>query len=239
MVLGDAGAMTLARFPNKYGDGTDNLIENAHETLDGNHIVVDHPMLTRRFPDYHTMDGLLLYGYLTTGWYKDLLSTDEYNAETGVFRIPHPEQGRMGHLRYLALDGFDSRAWSKIAVVNVSEELDAPGEFWIDAESETLYVFDPDGDYHITGGGSASMITAVGTEYLTFRGLSFKNSEGHMIHAANHPRGITIDGCTFVGCSGITSIVIPSRVTRIDQGAFASTGITRWNQRFAPLSISG
>ena len=27
MVLGESGAMTLARFPNKYGDGTDNLLE--------------------------------------------------------------------------------------------------------------------------------------------------------------------------------------------------------------------
>ncbi len=199
LILGDDGEMNLARFPDKYSDGTDALIEGAHETLDDDHIVVDHPLLTKRIDKYHTTDGLLLYGYLTTGWYKDLLSTDEYNPETHVFHIPHPEQARMGHLRYIALDGFDSRHWSNIAIVNISEELDAKGEYWVDENTGTFYVYDPAGGYHFTGGGE-TMLTLTGTSYLTLRGIDLRNSLGRMIRAGDNV-GLTFENCVFSGCA--------------------------------------
>ena len=205
LVLGDGGAMTLARFPNKYEDGTDQLIAGAHENTDENHMLVDHTMLTKRIDAYRTTDGLLLYGYLTTGWYKDLLETDEYDRTTHKFHIPHPEQARMGSLR---VGEIDMRGWSQVAIVNISEELDAKGEFWIDAENEVFYVYDPEGDCHITGGGSASMITFDGVNYLTLRGINFRNSNGRMIYAGGHPIGMEIDGCSFVGCAAVNMVSV-------------------------------
>ena len=202
LVLGESGGLTLARFPNKYSDGTDNLINEAGENTDDHHTVIDHALLLKRMRTYHTMDGLLLYGYLTTGWYKDLLETDGYDWDTNEFYIPHPEQARMGTLR--RLPEFDSRAWNKTAIVNVSEELDAAGEFWIDKASETFYIYAPEGDYHITGGGT--MVTLRGTQFVTFRGLDFKNCDGYMIQGYGHPRGTTIDGCSFVGCAAGTMV---------------------------------
>ncbi|MBR3991807.1 MAG: S-layer homology domain-containing protein [Clostridia bacterium] len=202
LVLGESGGLTLARFPNKYSDGTDNLLNEAGENTDDYHTVIDHTLLLKRMRTYHTMDGLLLYGYLTTGWYKDLLETDGYDWDTNEFYIPHPEQARMGSLR--RLPEFDSRAWNKTAIVNVSEELDAAGEFWIDKTTGTFYVYAPEGDYHITGGGD--MITLKGTQYVTFRGLDFKNCDGYMINGFGHPRGTTIDGCSFVGCAAGTMV---------------------------------
>ncbi|MBR7033220.1 MAG: S-layer homology domain-containing protein [Clostridia bacterium] len=199
LVLGDNGEMTLARFPNKYSDGTDALIQGAHETLDDDHIQILVSLLTRKFEKYHTTEGLLLYGYLTTGWYKDLLSTDEYDPATGIFHIPHPEQSRAGHLRYIALDGFDSRFWSNIAVVNISEELDAKGEYWIDSTSGTFYVYEPEGGYHFTGGGE-TMLTLNSVSYVTLRGLDFRNSLGKMIWAGDNV-GLTFEGCVFSGCA--------------------------------------
>ncbi|MBR3991686.1 MAG: S-layer homology domain-containing protein, partial [Clostridia bacterium] len=206
LILGDDGEMVLARFPDKYSDGTDALLGQAHETLDDSHILVDHPLIVRRFNTYHTMDGLLLYGYLTTGWYKDLLSTDEYNAETGVFHIPHPEQSRAGHLRYVALDGFDSRHWSNIAIVNISEELDAPGEFWIDESTGTFYVYEPSGGYHFTGGGG-TMLALADTDYVTLRGLNFRNSLGRMVRADDNV-GLAFEECVFSGCADDSMISV-------------------------------
>ena len=205
LILGDDGEMTLARFPNKFPDGSDNLLGGSHENIDDYHIRIDNYLFLKKLESYHTTEGLLLYGYLTTGWYKDLLGTADYDPETHVFRIPRPEQARMGYLR--RLPEFDSKEWSKVAVVNVSEELDAAGEYWIDAETSTFYVFDPEGDYHFTGGEN-SMLTVIGTEYLTLRGLSFKNSDPFMIWADYHPRGLTLDRCTFSGCAADRAVVV-------------------------------
>ena len=198
LILSDSGACILARFPNMYEDGTDQLFANAGEAIDKNHIVIDFLLLKKRIDKYHTTEGLLLYGYLTTGWYKDTLETADYDPATGSFLIPHPEKARMGGLRLLP--EFDSREWNKTAVLNISEELDAAGEYWVDKETGTFYVYDPSGDYHFTGGGE-TMLSLNGTEYITLRGLDFKNSLGRMIKATDHPRGLTIEECTFAGCA--------------------------------------
>ena len=209
MVMGDDGECTLARYPNKFSDGTDDLLPGCGYTIDGNHIRITLSFLKNKIAKYHAPEELYLYGYLTTGWYKDLLETSGYTlseSEDFDFLIPHPEKARMGYLRYLELDGFDSAFWNKTAVVNASEELDAAGEYWINKNTGTFYVYSPSGDYHFTGGGD--MITISGTEYLTFRGLDFKNSDGFMINATGHPRGMTIDGCSFVGCTADSMVRI-------------------------------
>ena len=198
MVLSDEGVCTLARYPNMYGDGTDHLLDYAGETVDEEHIVIDLVILKKRIDNYRTTDGLLLYGYLTTGWYKDTLETDGYDSSTGSFHIPHPEKARMGKLRMLP--EFDSRNWNKTAVVNVSEELDAEGEYWIDGDTGTFYVFSPSGEYRFAGGGD--MITLDSARNIILRGLTFENCEEYMIKAYGHPRGLTIDGCAFSGCAG-------------------------------------
>ncbi|MBQ7475174.1 MAG: S-layer homology domain-containing protein [Clostridia bacterium] len=198
MAMNDDGDLTLARFPNKYADGSDNLLEGSHENIDDTHIRIDNYLILKKLEKYRTTEGLLLYGYLTTGWYKDLLGTADYDPETHVFRIPRPEQARMGYLR--RLPEFDSKAWSKVAVVNVSEELDAAGEFWIDPDAKVFYVYSPSGDYHFTGG--STMLTLEGTEYITLRGIDFKNCDERMIQAVDHPRGLTIEYCSFAGNAG-------------------------------------
>ncbi len=235
LVLGESGGLSLARFPNKYSDGTDNLINEAGENTDDHHTVIDHALLLKRMRTYHTMDGLLLYGYLTTGWYKDLLETDGYDWNTNEFYIPHPEQARMGSLR--RLPEFDSRAWNKTAIVNVSEELDAAGEFWIDKTTGTFYVYAPEGDYHITGGGT--MVTLRGTQFVTFRGLDFKNSDGYMILGNGHPRGTTIDGCSFVGCAAGTMVHLDGGTWLDGTDTLTPFDITVKNSTFSTAASTG
>ncbi|MBQ6262575.1 MAG: S-layer homology domain-containing protein [Clostridia bacterium] len=207
MVTGDDGDCTLARYPNKFPDGTDDLMKGCGYTISETQIRISLSHFKNRIVKYHAPEELYLYGYLTTGWYKDLLETGGYTVdpETGDFDflITHPESARMGSLRY---PEFDSAFWNKTALVNASEELDAAGEYWIDKNTGTFYVFSPSGDYHFTGG--ADMITIYGTEYLTFRGLDFKNATGYMIKADGHPRGMTIDGCTFSGCTAESMVSI-------------------------------
>ena len=210
MVMGEAGECTLARYPNKFPDGTDDLLPGCGYTIDDNHIRITLRFLKSKIERYHAPEELYLFGYLTTGWYKDTLETGGYTVSDDGdfdFLITHPETARMGHLRYLELDGFDSAFWNKTAVINASEELDSSGEYWIDKNTGAFYVYDPSGDYHFTGGGD--MITLGRTEYVSFRGLDFKNSDGFMIYA-DHPRGVTVDGCSFVGCTAPSMVCLES-----------------------------
>ncbi len=197
LLMNDEGPLSLCRWPNKFPDGTDDLFYEVGYTVDENHIRITHPVAINKIAKYHTTENLYLYGYLTTGWYKDILETSDYDYDTHTFYIPHPETSRAGHLRYIELDGFDSAYWNKTALINISEELDYKGEFWIDQDTMVMYVYDPAGDYHFTGGGD--MINIQGTEYITFRGLDFTNCETEMIHANGNPTGLTIEECSFKG----------------------------------------
>ncbi|MBQ7474484.1 MAG: S-layer homology domain-containing protein [Clostridia bacterium] len=234
MVMGENGECTLARFPNKFPDGTDDLMPNCGYTIDDNHIRITLLYFKNRIVKYHAPEELYLYGYLSTGWFKDLLETGGYTVSDGGdldFLITHPDTARMGCLRYLELDGFDSAFWNKTALINASEELDSAGEYWIDKKTNTFYVYSPSGEYHFSGGGD--MITMNGTEYVTFRGLDFKNSDGFMICADGHPRGLTIDGCSFVGCTA-------GSMVRVDGGkAGVPYDVTVRNSFFSTAAAEG
>ncbi|MBQ6262706.1 MAG: S-layer homology domain-containing protein [Clostridia bacterium] len=199
MILSDDGMCTLARFPNVYDDGSDQLIRGAN-TVDENHIVINSILYKNRMKNYHTTDGLILYGYITLGWFKDYIPTGgvQTDPETGdfTFYIPHPENTRGGHLRFEEWFPVD---YYQISVVNISEELDNKGEYWIDPDTMTLYVYSPSGDYNFTG-GSGVMLNLGEADHIALRGLTFRNSAGRMIEG-NGNEDIRIAGCRFTGCS--------------------------------------
>ena len=217
LIFGDDGDLTLARYPNLNADRTDAFAVQVGYTVDPVHIRFNSPDFIKRVAGYHKPEDVYLYGYLTTGWYKDLLETSGYETDPATgsldFIITHPEKARMGHLRFRELDGFDSEFWNKTVTVNASEELDAKGEYWIDPETKTFYVYDPSGTYRFTGGGD--MIVADRACYITFKGLSFKNAGGYMIRAGGHPRGMTVDGCSFFGCAAKQMVTVEGGQTGV------------------------
>ncbi|MBQ6677080.1 MAG: S-layer homology domain-containing protein [Clostridia bacterium] len=205
VMFGDSGAMTVARYPNKYEDGSDNLVSQSEYVSSDNSIRIVSSLLTRRIPNYHTTEGLYLYGFLTTGWYKDLLETDSCTKkEDGYdFGIPHPEKARMGWLRFGEIDMLEE--YSNVAFVNVSEELDAVGEYFVDPSTKTLYVYDPAGSYCFPK--SEIAVNMDHTDYITFRGLTFTAYKESMIKA-DMCHGVTVDLCTVTKCAGDFAINI-------------------------------
>jgi hypothetical protein len=227
MIMGENGTLNLARFPNMYEDGSDQLIQAAR-TESPDSIRVYMPLFNKRVAKYHDVSELILYGYLVWGWYKDLIITDGYTVdeETGdfIYHVPHPEETYLGvGLRYDPefINGF-SYDYDQMAVLNVSEELDAPGEYWIDAEAGEFYVYDPAGEYHFNAGESA-MLTLGKAEYITLLGLDFRNSTDSFIKANDHPRGFTLDRCSFVGNSAMNMI----EITATDRGRALDLLVTR------------
>ncbi len=196
LVLSENGEMTVARYPNKYYDGTDALLQGGH-TVDESHIRVYNQVLRNRILKYKSREGLYLYGYITLGWYKDYIETDEsyIDPETGdpVFHVSNLDRTRGSNLRLE--EGFETDFY-QMAIINIPEELDGEGEFILSRDKNTLYVYDPKGDYVFLNEGD--MITMDHADNISFVGLTLKNTLS-MIIAAEHSHGITIDGCRISG----------------------------------------
>ncbi len=207
-LFSDTGAMHVARYPNMYEDGSDFFLAPG-STVDDCHIRVSNSVFRKRIEKYHTVDGLYFYGYISVGWYKDLVETGGYTASDDglTFYIPNPTWTRGGHLRP---DIWFDEEYLRIALVNVTEELDAPGEFIVDKATKTLYVYDPEGEYSFVEKECA--IDMDRTDYITLRGLtftSFCNSDDHkgsMINGS-YCHGFTLDRCTVTKCAGDQAIM--------------------------------
>ena len=196
LVLSEDGEMTVARYPDKFSDGTDRLMKGGH-TVDDDHISVYNPILRKKILKYQSVEGLYLYGYITLGWYKDYIETDGMtpDPETGdpVFRVVNIENTRGGHLRFG--DGFEYDFY-QMAIINVPDELDVKGEFILSRDKNTLYVYDPAGDYVFVSGGD--MISMDHADYISFVGLTLKNTLASMINA-EHSHNVIMDGCRISG----------------------------------------
>lgn len=88
-------------------------------------------------------------------------------------------------------------------IFNVLEELDSPGEWYLDRENGMLYVYPPEDmtDAEITISLSdKDLITVNGAQYLKFKGLSFCSTRGNGIVVNGN--NIKIENCTVSQLSG-------------------------------------
>ncbi|MBQ3901161.1 MAG: S-layer homology domain-containing protein, partial [Clostridia bacterium] len=199
----DENVLTVARFPNKYGDGSDQLIRNCR-TEDSHHIRVYQRPMKDRIKTYHTTEGLILYGYITYGWYKDYVEIGgvEVEGETGdcILYVPHPENTRAGGLRF---EPWFQTGYFTTALLNVSEELDHDGEYFIDMSTGTMYVFGPVSNIYILREEVA--VTMDHADYITFLGIGITDYNTGFVKATKC-HGITFDRCVFRRCAGESPI---------------------------------
>ncbi len=207
-LFSDQGICTVARFPNKYTNGTDQLFEGA-ETTSLNTIKLYNPQLIRRMTKYSDISGLKIYGKITYEWFKDTLSVGSYDYDTLQMSISDVYNARSymftGGLRW-EYDKNGKLVYKediKLAFLNMPEDLDVDGEFWVDQENSVLYVYDPSGDYHMVI--KEDMINMDMTDDITFRGFDFRNSRDSFI-SGSYCHGISIDQCSFRCCGGMFAI---------------------------------
>jgi len=134
-------------------------------------------------------------------------------------------------IEFASITNYDITYSSTYYFINIFEEIDLPGEYYIDRESGTLYFYPPVGcgdDCVITFADYDSQhIIIAGAEYLTFRNLTFEysNSDEPMISC-------TSSNCTFDGLvlrsgmgSGILGDGYNITVKNCDVSDFAANGI--------------
>ena len=190
------GRLDAARYPNKPAESFDDIyLEGVAEGIAKGQTRI--APLTNRFKSYHTVEGAKMIGCIGNEYWKNVFPLTGFDPETGII---HYEPLRSEGLSPYAIGVF---------FINVSEELDTNNESYVDPETKTLYVYNPQEEEYIV---SASEHFAVldGAGYLTFRGIDFEGclGDGFLINAD----GVEFDRCKIFGISGESGI----RVTGVD-----------------------
>ena len=221
-LFSDAGVCDVARYPDRYPDGSDQFFRAA-ETYDWYNLNVFNTVLQRRFASYDdsVFPEMRIYGYILRGFRKDAYEIKSYDRETHLLAVGATTATEFGGLLRLGWRDSDGEG-IRMIVQNVPSELTAKGEYWVDRSTGTLYVYDPEGDYHIplphgekrlrgvpdyeTGNGYAAApaycgIYAENAGYITLRGLRFTDCVGEFI-VGFRTSGFEIDRCSFDRCTG-------------------------------------
>ena len=109
------------------------------------------------------------------------------------------------NLKYGTDFGITNRQSRRWKAVNLLEEIDMPGEWYIDRNTMLMYYYPP---YGLADGATLEMTVfqddffqLSGASNITFEGLTFTQSGGSAIDGYHNPdnviRNITIDKCTF------------------------------------------
>lgn len=181
----DGVPQTLARWPN--GDEWSTLA-SASEGEFG--VAIEPERLAR----WAAADDLWVHGYWTYDWadsYEKVVAVDVAARTLGT-APPHGVYGYKAGKRFYAL--------------NLIEELDAPGEYWLDRKTGTLYAWPPDSGETILSRLEAPLIRVTDAENVTLERLTLACSRGEGIQIAGG-RNVTVAGCTVRGL-GTSGIVI-------------------------------
>ena len=179
----DGVPQILARWPN---DNEWSTLVSGGESKFG--IKVEPERLAR----WAGADELWVHGYWTYDWadsYEKVISIDT-TTQTLTTEPPHGVYGYKAGKRFYAL--------------NLIEELDSPGEYWLDRQTGTLYAWLPGPGERVLSTLEAPLITVSEAHNLSLECLTLACSRGEGIQIVGGS-DVTVAGCTLrsLGTSGI------------------------------------
>ena len=175
--------------------------------------------LADRMKGWQELEKAWLWGYLTVDWafctnlidtfdYENLIMTTKFCSRYGV------------------------RDDAAYYYFNVFEELDAPGEWYLDHENCVVYLYQPEDMEDCTIEMSIStenLLEIKEAEHLTFRGFTLQGTRGDAVNATGN--NLTVEYCWIhnVGGSGViiygyNNLVGNNEVTRTGMGGIELGG---------------
>ncbi len=141
-----------------------------------------------------------VHGYWAWDWANSYERVESLDTATRLIRTAPP----------YGLYGF--RAGQRYYFLNVLEELDSPGEYWVDREAGKMYFWEPEGEV-ASGEGDAgleacatgrevwvsvleeALVSLQGAEYVTLQGVTLEYARGNGVEMSGSSH------CRLVGCT--------------------------------------
>ena len=164
------------------------------------------------------VDEIILHGYWCWDWYDEFLKVKSIDAKIReiFIREPHSGYGYCKGQRYYAF--------------NILEELDTPGEWYLDREKGILYFWPPaprsEGRAFVSL-LETPLIALENTSYVTIRGLNLEFSRGSGISVNGGSRNL-VAGCTLRNLGATAALIeggARNGITGCDVSDVASGGI--------------
>lgn len=171
-----------------------------------------------RVLSWNNREDLFVRGHYRFIWYRDDTEVTELYSDSDTMLLPYS-------------NGWNPIEGGLLYFYNIPEELDVPGEFYID-HSGMLYYY-PGEDFKTAKFTmpllSGSIVNIEGAEYLTFENITFESSLGSGItFEANN---LTITSCTIQGVyakgvkgTGVNFKFVNNEIAYVGENAIVVTG---------------
>ncbi len=196
--------MTVARYPNEdkgymsVGEvvnkgtvfaGTPNDIENTltDEQKNGGFVIRPND---DRYKKWANASQARMYGFFKHPWADQTVEIKSINTETNTLTAKHP-----------SYYGVDDKGY--FYAFDILEEIDTPGEYYIDRTTGMLYLYPPSGvdldeaRVSITTTTSPLLWFTGSASNIVFEGIKFKNTRGRFIYTEGTNSNIKFIDCTF------------------------------------------
>lgn len=215
--------MTIARYPNDGWCMTDNIIQIGDEIemwTDMNKALETYvPKEERNYPplpsiftvnettkqrmkNWKNADDVWVYGYFKFDWSDVSLPVASLDTETGTVTTEYPCPKSMTKNR-------------RFYFYNLLEELDMPGEYYLDRTAGIIYMIPPEKSGTLTLSLlNEPFISADGAENVTIKGLSFKGTRKHGFDIKNG-NNIKVELCSISKTSEYGIYFTDCRNTRV------------------------
>ena len=208
----NGNSLTTARYPNEGFLNTVDIIREGQgeESSTSNHAKMEgwenlrNPETTIFTVDEETADRLNSYASLENVWLWTALIYEWADTTVPLKSFDYNTKAVEPAFvsKYGAVPG------STYYIFNVLEELDVPGEWYLDRESGKLYIYPPEkmDDARITISlSSKDLITVTDAEYLNFYGLTISGTRGNGV--VINSNNVTVKNCLISELSGIGAMV--------------------------------
>lgn len=206
-------ALENARYPNSQ-DNTDlsylRTVKNPVINDDGSKTIFfdDETAERANLWSEDTYDDLRIFGYLKWDWQNDRYVASDIDTEEQSVTI---YGGTRSAFSNIDSEDEDRRYY----FFNIPEEIDVPGEYYIDRESRILYFYPPDNfsadDVYISILDEA-MLQLYKTADITFENLNFGYTRGFVMDA-DEVESLTLQNCTMKHIASVAACLDGMRIT--------------------------
>jgi hypothetical protein len=193
--------MDIARWPNGEYAKTGRIVEASGTKSTPFKFVVDDD----RIKSWKNAQNAWVFGFWTWDWYDQRVKIQEIDTANKTIKTVE------GHPYKVA----SNRNWY---IYNLIEELDAPGEYFIDTQSNMLYLYPLDSDFDNSSIEMVTlndtMVVMNGVSNVSFKGIIFEATGGKVFELTKCNNN-SIEGCTIRNAGGEAVIITKGLKNRV------------------------